>query len=252
MLKVRVIPIVLYNGQVVVKSIRFDKLRNIGNPVNVVRVHNARDVDELVFLDISRYRDKYAPDLEIFQDIAAECFMPLTIGGGITNLSDIRNILLSGADKVSINSGALQDLNLVSLASEKFGSQCIVAAVDLKKDDEGIYRVFQHHDRKILDRRGIDWVKQLEDAGAGEILLTSVDTDGTMNGFDCDLIEQICRAVTIPVIVAGGAGRPDHFAAAVAAGASAVAAGSIFHFTQYTPLDVKRELANGQIPVRIY
>lgn len=250
MLKTRVIPVVLYNGQIVVKSVQFDNWRNIGNPVNVVRVYNSREVDELVFLDVAATREQRRPDLDLLSQIAEQCFMPLTIGGGITSISDIRDVLMAGADKVCINSAAIDSFQIVRDGAAKFGNQCIVAALDAKKDSHGKYHVYRHSDRQILEVDALERAIQLEQAGAGELLLTSVDNDGRMEGYDYELIRAVSDVVSVPVIVAGGAGQLEHFSLALASGASALGAASIFHFTQHTPLEVKQHLKSTGIPVR--
>ncbi|MBL8084230.1 MAG: imidazole glycerol phosphate synthase subunit HisF [Candidatus Obscuribacter sp.] len=250
MLKVRVIPTVLYNGSVMVKSIQFERHRNVGSPVNVVRVFNSREVDELVFLDITCTRNGHGPDLDVIGEIAAECFMPLTVGGGITTVEDITRVIRAGADKVSINSAARSRKNLITEGAIKFGSQAIVASIDAKATPNG-YKVFDYLSGKANELSVTTWACELQQLGAGEILLNSVDNDGMMEGFDLELIAQVASAVTIPVIVCGGAGRLIDFAPALKQGASAISAASIFHFTQHTPMEVKREIKEAGFPARV-
>lgn len=250
-MKSRVIPVVLYDGRVVVKSIKFARHRNVGHPVNVARVYNAREVDELIFLDISATVENRPPNFELLQDVADECFMPLTIGGGIKSLDDIRLSLLAGADKVCINSAAFSSPSLIASAASKFGSQCIVVGVDVLKSEEGRYRIYKHSDKTMAKEDPFDFVRSLVELGAGEIYLNSVDNDGMMDGFDEDLIARVCESVSVPVIVAGGAGKLDDFAIAIKCGASAVGAASIFHFTEATPLEAKRYMFGAGIATRL-
>ncbi|MBK9140869.1 MAG: imidazole glycerol phosphate synthase subunit HisF [Candidatus Melainabacteria bacterium] len=251
MLKSRVIPVVLYDGRVVVKSIGFDRHRNVGHPVNVARVYNAREVDELIFLDISATAEGRSPNFELLQDVADECFMPLTIGGGIKSLEDIRLSLLAGADKVCINSAVAVNPSLITSAASKFGSQCIVVGLDVLRSENGRYQIYRYWDRTIAPEDLFDVVRSLVELGAGEIYLNSVDNDGKMEGFDEELIARVCEAVSIPVIAAGGAGKLDDFASAIKCGASAVGAASIFHFTEATPLEVKRHMLKSGIATRL-
>lgn len=251
MLKARIIPVILFNRQVIVKSVGFERWRNVGNPINVVRVYNSREVDELIFLDVTASKQGQSPDLDLLYDIAEECFMPLTVGGGITSLEDIRNVLKAGADKVCINSAALENLTLVGKAAYRFGSQCVVAAVDVKKDEKGEYKVYRHIDRRLSDLDPFAWIRQLELSGAGEILVTAVDRDGTMEGYDTALIRRASDHASVPVIACGGAGKLSDFVDVVNAGASAAGAASIFHFTQHTPLEVKSSLRAAGIQTRI-
>jgi len=251
MLKSRVIPVVLYDGRVVVKSIGFERHRNVGHPVNVARVYNAREVDELIFLDIAATVEGRAPNFELLQDVADECFMPLTIGGGIKSLEDIRLSLLAGADKVCINSAAAANPSLVTSAASKFGSQCIVVGLDVLRSKEGRYQLYRHWDKSIALEDPFNLAKSLVDLGAGEIYLNSVDNDGKMEGFDEELISRVCESVSVPVIVAGGAGKLDDFIFAIKCGASAVGAASIFHFTEATPLEAKRHMLNAGIATRL-
>lgn len=249
MLKVRVIPTLLFRDPCLVKNKKFDSWRRIGTVLPAVRVYNTRDVDELIFVDIDAFEDKRSIDPIDVQQFSNDCFVPLTVGGGITHIDQITPLLRAGADKVSINSASFDTPQLITQAAKKYGTQCIVASVDAKQD---------HHKHICWKSSGhinanvevVDWCRQLEELGAGEILLTSIDQDGTMNGYDLELIDKVSRAVQIPVIASGGAGSYEHMLQAIQAGATAVAAASIFHFTEHTPLEAKKYLASHGIPVR--
>lgn len=253
MLKVRVIPILLFKNPEIglVKSIRFDNLRTVGNPINAARVYNARNVDELIFLDIGARRDNRPIDSITVKKILDECFMPVTVGGKIETADDVRKLLLIGADKVSINTSGINNPELISRISNSYGSQCLVISIDAKKIN-GKYRVFSQAGQMDTGLEASQWAKKAESLGAGEILITSIDKEGGMNGYDIDLTAKISSAVNIPVIAHGGAGSPRHIIDAVKLGkASAVAAASIFHFTHWTPMTVKQEMNQAGIPVRL-
>lgn len=231
MAKIRVIPVLLLKQMGLEKSIRFRDHVYIGSPINAARVFNGRNVDELILLDIAATPAKRPPNPEIVAQIAEETQMPLTVGGGIRSAADVRNLLNAGVDRVSINSAAFEDRDLIRGAAELFGSQCIVASIDVKKNWRGKYEVCSHGGRQKRGVGPVEWAQQVEGDGAGEILLTSIDRDGTLAGYDVDLIRQVSDAVSIPVIACGGAGHVDHFAQAVdQGGASAVAAGAFFLF----------------------
>lgn len=249
MLKHRVIPCVLLKDWQLVKSIQFGSFRTIGHPTSTSRIYNARDVDELIVLDIDASLKNDEINTEIITDIANECFMPLTIGGGISSIEDIYKVLNAGADKVSINTKALYDKEFIKKASSIFGSQCIVCSIDVKKQ-ESIYKVYSRKDG-ILDIDPLELALEYEKYGAGEILLTSVDNDGTANGYDLELLKYISKKLSIPIIINGGAGMPHHCVEAIQNGADAVAAAYIFHFSKYTPNDVKFELKNNNFKVRL-
>jgi cyclase len=250
MLKHRVIPVVLLDGYSVLKTIQFSTRRNLGNPITVARIYNTRNVDELVLLDIDA--SKYGEKIDAFTiaDVASECFMPLTVGGGLRTCEDISKVLAKGADKVILNTVILENPEFVREASHQFGAQCIVASVDVKKDENGEYRVFSHSGKEF-HKPLTEWVKELEQLGAGEILLNSVDNDGKMEGYDLDLIRVVSDNVSIPVIAVGGLKEPSDAVSAINNGASAVAAASVFHFTDITPNDLKREMKSAGLPVRI-
>lgn len=252
MLKHRVLPLVLLTGYNVVKSINFSTYRTLGNPITICRVYESRGVDELVLLDIRATVEKRGPNLDIIRDISGECFMPLTIGGGITDLEQVRKILRAGADKVAVNSSAVENPQLVSQIAREFGTQCCVVSIDAKQVGDGLYEVYTHGGKQPTGKSPAQWAREVEALGAGEILLNSIDRDGSMQGYDIDLIKSVTDVVSIPVVAASGAGKPEHFSEVFReAGASAVAAASIFHFTSVTPMEVKRELDASGIAVRI-
>jgi len=248
-LKHRVIPCVLLKDWQLVKSIGFESFRTIGHPTSTARIYNARNVDELIVLDIDASLNNEEINIETITDIAEECFMPLTIGGGIKTIDDIYKVLNAGADKIAINSIALENLEFIKKASSIFGSQCIVCSIDVKKIDE-IYKVY-NKSKGILDINPLDLAKQYQEYGAGEILLTSVNNEGSTNGYNIELIQLFRDKLDIPVILNGGMGKPEHAVEAIENGADAIAAAYIFHFSQYTPHDIKQELLNNEILARV-
>lgn len=252
MLKTRVIPIVLLkDGEMAVKSVQFGWLRPVNHPVNSVRVYNARNVDELIFLDISATPENRGPLLDLIAIILDDCFMPLTVGGGVKDIHTIRELLKVGADKVAINTQAVLTPDIISQGAKEFGSQCIVASLDAKKHDDGRYEIFIESGTKPTGLDPVAWGKEMEARGAGEILINSIDKDGTEEGYDITLIKRVSDAVKIPVIAAGGAGKLQDFVQAIKKGrASAVAASSIFLFTDITPSTVKIYLQKQGIPTR--
>jgi imidazole glycerol-phosphate synthase subunit HisF len=250
MLKVRVIPTLLWKGFGLVKGVGFDSWRRVGTVLPAVKVYNSRDVDELVLVDITATREDRAPDSESVGDFSDECFVPLTVGGGIRDLEQIAGLLRAGADKISLNTAACERPELVTEAAARFGAQCVVASIDVRHH-EGGYAVFSHCGTRAIRRDAVSWARELEDRGAGEILLTSIERDGTMQGYDLPLVELVAQAVGIPVIASGGAGTYQHLVQAVReAGASAVAAASMFHFTEQTPAGAKAAMHAAGIPVR--
>lgn len=248
MLKHRVIPCVLLKDWQLVKSIAFGSFRTIGHPTSTARIYNSRNVDELIVLDIDASINNEKINTEIIADIANECFMPLTIGGGINTIDAIYTVLNSGADKVSLNSIILNNPSFIKKASDIFGSQCIVCSIDVKNID-GEYRVFNKK-KGVVDINPLDLAKQYQDYGAGEILLTSVDYEGLNNGYDIELIKLFKDKLNIPIILNGGMGKPDDAVEAIENGADAVAAAYLFHFSQWTPHDVKLALYDHNKPVR--
>ena len=251
MLKVRVIPTLLWKDFGLVKGVGFNSWRRVGSVLPAIKVYNARDVDELVLVDIVATSTGAAPDHESVDDFSDECSIPLTVGGGIFSLEQITALLHAGADKVSVNSAAYTTPELVNAASARFGAQCVVASIDVRRLESGRFSCFSHAGSRDTGHDPIAWARELADRGAGEILLTSIDRDGTMQGYDLQLIEAVVAAVSIPVIASGGAGTYQHCVdAVVRAGASAVAAASMFHFTEQTPAGVKMALHEAGVPVR--
>lgn len=251
MLKVRIIPTLLWKNLGLVKGIGFDSWRRVGTIMPAVKVYNTRQVDELIVVDISATSEGRLPDFAEVEEFSAECFVPLTVGGGVRSVENIKQLLRAGADKVSINTAAFERPELVTEAAERFGSQCVVVSIDARKDSDGNYCCMSHSGMLNTGREPGEWAEEVERRGAGEILITSVDRDGTMEGYDLELIRRITSRVRIPVIASGGAGNYQHMFEALDTGkASAVAAASIFHFTEQTPLEAKNYLAAKGVPVR--
>lgn len=246
----RIIPCLDVNRGRVVKGINFINLVDAGDPVESAQKYNQLGADELVFLDITASYEERNIMIEVVKNVAEKVFIPFTVGGGIRNLDDIRNLLLAGADKVSINSAAVKNPDLVNEAAKVFGSQCIVVAIDAKRHSNG-FHVYINGGRIDTGLDAVKWAKEVEMRGAGEILLTSMDRDGTKAGYDLELLEAVCSSVNIPVIASGGAGRPEHFLEAFKAGAEAALAASIFHFGEILIGDLKSYLKNHGIEVRI-
>jgi cyclase len=250
MLKVRIIPCLDVKAGRVVKGVNFVDLIDAGDPVEQARVYDAAGADELTFLDITASHENRETIFDVVRRTAEQCFMPLTVGGGVRTLEDIRKLLLAGADKVSINTAAVADPDFVGRAAEKFGNQCIVVAVDAKRTGGG-FEIYTHGGRKPTGIEAIGWAKRMTELGAGEILLTSMDRDGTKIGFDLELTRAISDAVPVPVIASGGVGTLDHLVDGVTQGhASAVLAASIFHFGTYTIAEAKAHMRKAGIPVR--
>ena len=251
MLKIRIIPCLDVKDGRVVKGVKFVDLRDAGDPVEQARVYDGEGADELCFLDIAASQENRDTLCDAVRATAEQCFMPLTVGGGVRSNEDIRRLLLAGADKVSINTAAVQRPDFVREAAEKFGSQCIVVAIDAKRVNERRFEVFTHGGRRPTGIEAVGWARRMVEYGCGEILLTSMDRDGTREGFDVTLTRAIADAVTVPVIASGGAGMLDHLVQGVKEGhASAVLAASIFHFGQFTIREAKAHLARAGIPVR--
>lgn len=257
MLTKRIIPCLdVHNGRVV-KGTKFLQLRDAGDPVECAVAYNDQGADELVFLDITASSDERKTMVDVVARTAERCFMPLTVGGGIRTVADMRQMLLAGADKVSVNTAAIFNPGLVDEAANAFGCQCLVVAIDAKRNDRGSWTVYTHGGRHPALRDGkeldaIEWATEVCRRGAGEILLTSMDADGTKAGYDIALNKTVSEAVTIPVIASGGAGNLDHMVHVLGEGkADAVLAASIFHFGEFTVGDVKRHLAAHGLPVRL-
>ncbi len=250
MLKVRIIPCLDVDQGRVVKGINFLDLRDAGDPVEQATVYDRAGADELCFLDITASHEGRDTILDVVARTAERCFMPLTVGGGVRSTDDIRRLLLAGADKTSINTAAVNDPDFVRQAAQKFGSQCTVVAIDAKRVDGG-FQVFTHGGRKPTGIEAVGWARRMVALGAGEILLTSMDRDGTKRGFDLALTRAVADAVSVPVIASGGVGTLDHLVAGVRDGhASAVLAASIFHFGEHTVAEAKSHMHAAGIPVR--
>lgn len=250
LLKTRIIPTLLWKNEGLVKGIGFNSWRRVGTILPAIKVYNTRQVDELIVVDITATEEDREPDYEEIKGFSAECFVPLTVGGGIKDIEIVRKLLRAGADKVTINSAAYNNPQLISQIANSFGSQCIVASIDAKKRGDK-YECFSHRGKQATGIGVSEWAKELERLGAGEILITSIEKDGTMEGYDIELIKQVTDRVSIPVIASGGAGNYDHmYQVIVQAKASAVAAASIFHFTHQTPLEAKNYLFSKGIFVR--
>lgn len=231
MRRIRVIPVLLIQNGGLVKSIKFKNHKYVGDPINAVKIFNEKEVDEIVILDISATKEGQAPNIAQISEIAGEAFMPLAYGGGITKLEEIKQILFEGAEKVIINTYAFENLSLITKAAQQFGSQSIVVSIDVKKNWLGKYRVYSNGGQKNRSISPTEFAKKVVEAGAGEIMLTSIDQDGTFKGYDLKLIEMVSNAVNVPVIAGGGARNIEDFYSAIAgSGASAVAAGSMFVF----------------------
>jgi|TARA_B110001454_G_scaffold219154_1_gene250468 cyclase len=252
MLKIRVIPCLDVNNGRVVKGVNFVNLTDAGDPVEQAKIYNDEGADELCFLDITASSDNRDTLLGIVQKTAENCFIPLTVGGGVRTVIDIQKLLYAGADKISINTAAVLNKNLIKEAANQFGSSTIVIAIDAKRESDDVWNVYTHGGRKKTNLNVIDYCKEAESLGAGEILLTSMDKDGTKTGFDNELLKKITSKINIPVIASGGVGNLDHLYDGITkGGASAVLAASIFHFGEFRISDVKRYLADKKLPVRI-
>jgi imidazole glycerol-phosphate synthase subunit HisF len=252
MLKSRLIPCLDVKDGRVVKGVNFVDLRDAGDPVDCAIAYDAAGADELCFLDITASHENRGTLLGVVQRTAEACFMPLTVGGGVRTLDDIRNLLLAGADKVSINSAAVANRDFVREAAEKFGAQCIVVAIDAKRVGENRWEIFTHGGRRATGIDAVDYAREVAALGAGEILLTSMDRDGAKSGFDIELTRGVADAVGVPVIASGGVGELDHLVAGIREGhASAVLAASIFHFGEYSIQQAKLHMARAGIPMRL-
>ena len=251
MLKLRVIPCLDVKDGRVVKGVNFVDLRDAGDPVEQAAVYDAAGADELTFLDITASHENRDTIFDVVSRTAARIFLPLTVGGGVRSTEDMRKLLLAGADKCSMNSAAVSRPDLVREAAEKFGSQCVVVAVDARATAPGRWEVFTHGGRTGTGLDAVDWCRHAAAMGAGEILLTSMDRDGTGSGFDTELLRAVCGAVRVPVVASGGVGELDHFVAGAQAGATGLLAASVFHFGKFAIAEVKDRLAQAGLPVRL-
>lgn len=246
MLKKRVIPVLSFNGFGLVKTKQFGNPRMVGNPMQAARVYNSRNVDELIFVDIYATKQNRKINLNVVKQVINECFMPVTIGGGINSIKDINDLLQIGADKVVIKTAAIHSPDFIQDAVKIFGSQCLVIAIDVDCVG-GNYKIFQH------DINALDFIKNVQDLGAGELFVSDVTNDGLMNGFNMDLFRTISSKTSLPIIACGGAGTPDHFPDLfLNKNITGVAAASIFHFSQYTPFDIKFSVNKKGYPVRLF
>lgn len=251
MLKVRILPTLLFKEVGLVKGVGFDSWRRVGSAMQAVKVYNMREVDELVFFDISATPNGRGPDLQQIEDLARECFMPMTVGGGVRTVDDIRDLLMVGADKVAINTAAIETPDLIRQGAERFGVQCIVVGIDVKRTADG-WEVYSHCGKRPTGLDPVAHAKQVEALGAGEIILTSIDRDGTMQGYDVELVRLVADAVRIPVVASGGAGNYEHMAETLRhTKVAALAAASIYHFTEQTPREAKRYLKEQGFNVRL-
>ena len=250
MLKIRIIPSLLYDGSNLVKGKQFNSWRTVGSVFQNIKLYSLRGVDEIIFLDIMAYKNKKI-DFDLIDDFADECFMPLTVGGGIKSIEDIEETLRRGADKVSINSAALENYQLIEDAVRYFGSQCIILSIDYKKDKNGNKKIFLNAEKKLTKIDLFEYMEKVEKNKPGEILLTSVDHDGMMDGYDIETIKKINKSSDIPIIASGGAGsEEDIYKVIKETNVQAVAASSIFHFTEITPLNVKKYLSSKGLEMR--
>ena len=250
MLKNRIIPCLDVKNGRVVKGINFVDLKDAGDPVEQAKIYSDGGADEICFLDITASNENRDTIYDVVERTSKNCFVPLTVGGGVRSVEDINKLLNCGADKVSINTAAVQNSKVVEESSKKFGSQCIVVAIDAKKNGEN-WEIFTHGGRNPTGIDAIHFANKMEESGAGELLVTSMDKDGTQSGYDIDLMKKISSNVNIPVIASGGVGTLDHLAEGISAGASAVLAASIFHYGTFSIQEAKQYLASKDIPVRI-
>jgi imidazole glycerol-phosphate synthase subunit HisF len=252
MLKNRIIPCLDVKNGRVVKGINFVELKDAGDPVEQAKIYSDGGADEICFLDITASNENRETIIDIVKKTAKKCFVPLTVGGGVRNIQNIKDLLLAGADKVSINTAAVNDINLVADASKKFGSQCIVVAIDAKNVSQDKWEVFTHGGRNKTGIDAVQFSKEVEKAGAGEILLTSMDRDGTKSGYDIELLKMVTKNTNIPVIASGGVGTLDHlYDGIISGGVSAVLAASIFHYGTHSIKEAKEYLNSRKVPVRL-
>ena len=252
MLKIRIIPCLDVKNGRIVKGVNFKNLKDAGDPVLTAQVYDELGADEICFLDIAATLENRDVTLDLVRKTSEKCFIPITVGGGVRVIEDIRQLLLNGADKVSFNSAAIRDPDIISTAANKFGSQCIVVAIDAKKTKNDKWEIFSHGGTKETGIEAISFAKDMQERGAGEILLTSMDKDGTKDGYDIELTKLISDSLNIPIIASGGAGKLEHFKSVLEKGkASAILAASIFHFGEISIKQVKSYLRSEGIPVRM-
>jgi cyclase len=250
-LKKRLIPKLLLKEGRTVKGVAFENLRDVGNPVTNARIYNAQGADELIFLDITASQEKRAILYEIISRTAEECFMPFTAGGGVRTLDDVRQLLRAGADKVSVNTAAVEHPEFLSEAANRFGRQCMIGAIDYRKESDGGCRIYTHGGTVKVDKEPLAWARELQDLGVGEILLTSIDRDGTNQGLDLELIRKVADALDVPVIASGGVGTLLHLKEGYIDGhTAALAVGSLFHFTDQSPIKAQYYLRGQGVDVR--
>lgn len=250
MLKLRIIPCLDVRDGRVVKGVNFVSLRDAGDPVEQAAVYDAAGADELTFLDITASHENRDTIFDVVSRTAEKIFLPLTVGGGVRTTDDMRRLLLAGADKCAMNSAAVKRPELVNEAAEKFGSQCVVVAIDARSDGKGGWEVYTQGGRTPTGRNVLDWCREIAERGAGEILLTSMDRDGTRSGFDLDLLRAVNASVRLPVVASGGVGTLEHFVEGARAGATGLLAASVFHFGTFTIPQVRQALADAGLPVR--
>ena len=251
MQRIRVIPTLLVRNGGLVKTVKFKNPRYVGDPLNAVKIFNDKEVDEIVILDISATLNNKPPDFRFIAELAGECFMPLTYGGGITSVEEIKKIFHLGVEKVAINSAAIQDRNMISEAASMFGNQSIVVSIDAKKQPDGTHHVMKNFGTEDTGIDVVDWAKKVEEAGAGELFLTSVDQDGSYKGYDIYLVSSVANAVEIPVIASGGVGEWEHLVEGIKkGGASAVSVGNKFHFTEHSTMHAKKYMRERGIDLR--
>jgi len=251
-LKVRVMPTLLFKNVGLVKGIGFDSWRRVGGVIQSMKVYNLRQVDEMVLLDISATLEGRRPDFQAVDEYADACFVPFTVGGGVRTVDDVKGLLQVGADKVALNTAAFESPELIRESADRFGVQCVVVSIDARRMPDGTYMAFTHAGTRPTGEAPATSARRVAALGAGEILLTSIERDGTMAGYDVELVRQVSSVVDVPVIASGGAGSYEHmYEAITAGGASAVAAASIFHFTEQTPREAKNFLRARGIPVRV-
>ena len=251
MLKYRIIPCLDVKDGRVVKGVNFENLTDAGDPVSQAQFYYQAGADELCFLDINASKENRSTMFEMVKKVAEKCFIPFTVGGGVSKIEDFSTLLKCGADKVSINSSAIENPQLISDASKKFGAQCVVVAIDVKKNSSGNYEVFTRGGSKATGLDAVNWAIEAQKLGAGEILLTSMDRDGTKSGYDLDLLQKISSVTNIPLIASGGVGTLDHLAQGLKSGASAVLAASIFHFKTHSVQEAKQYLKSQNLAIRI-